>query len=366
MMELAQDTRGAIRLDIGDPDFGTPPHVTDAFARATRDGFSHYGPGAGLLSTREVIATKLRERNGIQATPDQVVVTVGGCGALFLAFLSVLDPGDEVLVPDPGWPQMVSMAFAMGAVALPYRLDTNAGFVPDLDDLALRIGRRTKAVVVNSPGNPTGAILPRKILADLLALANSRGLWTISDECYDELVLEGEGVSAAAVGDADRIISVFSMSKTYAMTGWRLGYVVAPTTIAALMARAQEPMVSCAPTPVQKAAEAALSGSQDLVVEMRDAYRRRRDVALAVLDAGGIAYVRPRGAFYLMTDITASCTTSAKFALQLLQRAGVAVVPGSAFGGCGEGMVRISLAASAADVAEGVTRLVAELIRGDA
>jgi aspartate/methionine/tyrosine aminotransferase len=250
------------------------------------------------------------------------------------------------------------MARLLGAVPVPYRLDRGRGFEPDVAHVQSLLGPRTRALVVNSPGNPTGSVVGRQALAALAELAERHGFWLVSDECYDQLVLEGEHVSTAAVGAADRVVSVFSFSKTYAMTGWRVGYAVAPPPLAKMLARAQEPVISCPSTVGQKAAEAALTGPQDVVGELREAFRRRRDLALAALDARGVGYARPRGAFYLMVDVPGP---SDAFARRLLDEDGVAVVSGSAFGDGGEGMVRVSLTAADDVVGRGVERLAAAI-----
>jgi aspartate/methionine/tyrosine aminotransferase len=357
IMELALELPDAIRLEIGDPDFPTPPHIVEAAAEAARAGFTHYTPGIGLSSLRELIAEKVVARNGFACTPDRVVVTTGACGALHASFLVLLDPGDEVLVPDPGWTTMTPMALAAGVTPVPYPLDRGRAFALDPAAVEARIGPRTRALVVNSPGNPTGAVSSRDALEQVLDVADRRGLWLISDECYEELVFEGEHLSPASLGDPDRVLSVFSFSKTYAMTGWRIGYAVGPPAVVRQLAKAQEAVVSSSSSISQKAAEAALLGSQEAVAGMRDAYRRRRDAALQRLDADEIAYARPSGAFYLMVDVSTTPETSEEFALRLLREQHVAVVPGSAFGAGGEGYVRVSLAAAADAIEAGLARL---------
>jgi aspartate aminotransferase len=352
MAELARRTDGAIRLDIGDPDFATPAHVVDAIARAAADGHTHYGPASGLPSLRAALAESM------SCSPEQVVVTVGAAGALFCSLLAIADAGDEVLLPDPGWANLVPMTLAAGARPVPYPLDRATGFEADLDALVALIGPRTRALVLNSPANPTGAVFSREAITAVATLAAERGIWLISDECYDALVLEGEHVAAAAVSpEPAGVVTVRSFSKTFAMTGWRVGYVVATPEIAALVARAQEAVLSCPATPVQLGAEAALCGPQDSVEEMRAAYARRRELALSTLDAGSAGYVRPRGAFYVMVDIAPSGQSSQDFALRLLTESKVAVVAGSAFGLRGEGLVRVSFAAPDEAVARGLTLL---------
>ncbi len=356
-MALASQVGDAIRLDIGDPDFPTPAHVVEAALRAASQGFTHYGPSAGLPSLRALLAEKVRARNRLPCLPEQVVVTSGGCGALFLSFLALLDPGEEVLVPDPGWSHYVPMAVAVGARPVHYPLDRASGFQPDPDALRRLMGRKARAIVVNSPANPTGSLLSPESLARVLELASERGVWIISDECYEELVLEGEHVSAAGVGHYDRVVTVFSFSKTYAMTGWRVGYAVAPPEVAQALAHLQEPVLSCPSTVAQKAAEAALQGPQDVVLAMREAYRRRRDALLAALDGRGVAYERPRGTFYAMVDVARGGLPSQELARRLLAEERVAVVPGSAFGPGGEGMVRVALTAPEERLREAADRI---------
>jgi aspartate/methionine/tyrosine aminotransferase len=361
IMELALQLPDVIRLEIGDPDFPTPPHIVTAAASAARSGFTHYGPSIGLQSLRESIAEKVSARNAFTCDSSQVVVTTGACGGLHASLLALLDPGDELLVPDPGWTTLVPMAYAAGVIPVPYRLDRSRGFALDADAIEERITPRSRAVVINSPSNPTGAVADRDELERVLAVAARRGLWVISDECYEDIVFDGQHVSPAALGDPEQVVSVFSFSKSYAMTGWRVGYVVASADVARLLAKAQEPIVSSASTVSQKAAEAALRGPQECVEEMRAAYRRRRDRALAQLDAAGVPYARPGGAFYLMVDVSHAGESAGDFARRLLVEHGVAVVPGEAFGSGGAGMVRISLAAADEAIEHGLERLVLAL-----
>jgi len=360
-MELALQLDDVVRLEIGDPDFTTPAHIVDAAAEAAHGGFTHYAPGVGLASLRELVAEKVHGRNGIACAPDEVVVTTGACGGLFSTFLALLDPGDEVLVPDPGWTTMVPMALAAGVTPAPYRLDRARDFALDPAAIETAIGPRTRAVVVNSPSNPTGAVAGREALSAVLDVVARHGLWLVSDECYEDIVFEGAHVSPAALGDPERIVSVFSFSKSYAMTGWRVGYVVARPDVARAIVKAQEPVVSSASTVSQKAAEAALLGPRNAIDDMRETYRRRRDLALSLLDERGIGYARPAGAFYVMADVADAGEPSEAFALRLLKERHVAVVPGSAFGEGGEGMVRVSLAAAEDAIRRGLEGLAAEL-----
>ncbi len=355
--QLARSIPGALRLESGDPDFGTPEHVIAAAASAARAGYTHYGPSAGIDSLREAIAAKATERNGFDCHPEQVVVTAGACGALYTTLATLVDPGAEVLIPDPGWSNYPAMLHVLGARMVGYTLDASRGWAPDLGALEAAITDRTRAILVNSPANPGGAMLGLDDVRALCDIAARHDLWLISDECYDEIVFEGIHHSLAAHGDPDRIVSIFSFSKTYAMTGWRIGYLAAPVQVAGAIARSQEPVYSCAATLTQKAAEAALLGPQDIVVTMRDAYRARRDRAMRMLDAAGVRYVRPEGAFYLMAAVPDG-ETSLQYAERLLQEQAVAVVPGSAFGPHGEGYIRIALSVADGVLDEAIARIV--------
>lgn len=353
---LAATRADAIRLEIGDPAFVTAPHVIEAAAEAATLGFTRYTPSAGLPSLREQLVAKLARVNAIDCSPDEVIVTTGGCGAIFAALLVLLDPGDEVLIPDPGWPNYRAMVHMLNARPLPYRLRRDRLFEPDFESLEQQITPRTKVLLTNSPGNPTGSVFSRRVTEELARVAAKHDLWLISDECYDQIVFEGEHVSASAYTDPERLVSVFSFSKTYAMTGWRVGYLVAQPDLASSIAKTQESVVLNCASVSQKAAEAALSGPQDHLESMRRFYQDRRDVAVALLEAEGIPHVRPRGAFYLMVELPAG-VESHSFALALFQRTAVAVVPGTGFGAAGEGTVRVSLSVAPDQLEEGIRRL---------
>jgi aspartate aminotransferase len=345
IMELAWRDPGVIHLEVGEPDFPTPEHVVEAAHEAARSGRTRYAPNSGLPELREALADKVTRRNGYEAHPDQVVVTQGGIQALYLTLLALLEPGDEVLLPDPAWPNFRMIAHLLGARVLPYPLVSEGDFLPRLEDLERLVTPRTRAILVNSPSNPLGAVVPRELVETLLAFARQRGLWFISDEVYDEIVFDEVFVSAGPVADpSDRLVSVYSFSKVYAMTGWRVGYLVAPPDMAKLLTGMQEPIVSCVNTPAQMAALAGVTGPQDVVREMRESYRARRDELLEILDRGNLSSSQPSGAFYVWTDVSAASEPSMELARSLIEREHVAVAPGSAFGELGEGYVRLSLA----------------------
>ena len=358
VMELAWRDPRAIHLEVGEPDFATPEHVVEAAHQAARMGLTRYAPNAGIPELREALADKVFRRNGYGASPEQVVVTQGGIQALYLTLRALLEPGDEVLLPDPAWPNYRMIAHLLGARVLPYSLVAEGGFLPSLEDLERLVTPRTRVILVNSPSNPLGTVVPRGLMERLLAFARRRGLWFISDEVYDDVVFDDIFVSAGSVaGRGDRLVSIYSFSKVYAMTGWRVGYLVAPADLARILTVMQEPIISCVNTPAQMAALAALTGPQEIVRTMSDSYRARRNELLGVLERGGLPSSRPSGAFYVWTDVSAAGMPSMDFARSLIVREHVAVAPGSAFGELGEGYVRLSLASSREDLLEGTSRL---------
>jgi aspartate/methionine/tyrosine aminotransferase len=331
--------------------------VVEAADRAARDGWTRYTPSAGVPALREAIAAKVGRRNGYHVGPDQVVVTAGGIEAIYLAMLGVLEPGDEVLLPDPGWPNFRMMARLAHAVERLYPLRPELGFLPAAEDLERAVGPRTRAIVLNSPSNPLGTIIAADRLGELLELAAEHDLWVISDECYDAITFDGSFASPAAVGHPERVISCYSFSKTYAMTGWRIGYLVVPAGTPSPIGRLQQALLSCVNAPAQLAALAALTGPQDQVARMRDAYQERRDLLVALLERLGVPCHRPAGAFYAWVDVADRAPSARQFALELLRHQQVAVAPGTAFGPAGEGWVRLSLATDTDALLEGANRL---------
>ena len=358
---LAADIPDALLLQVGDPDFNTPEHIIAAAAADARAGYTKYTPSAGFSSLRELIADKVAAKNGIEAGVENIVVTTGGCGAIFTSLLALIQPGDEVLIPDPGWANNESIVAAARGVPTRYGLDASTGFEPDIASVEAAVTSRTRVLLVNSPGNPTGRVFGREALRALLDIAERHDLWVISDECYDALTFDAPHISTATVGSSERIISAFSFSKTYAMTGWRVGYVVARSDVAAAVSRLQVPPVANASAPSQRAAEAALRGPQDCVATMREAYRERRDGALALLDSEDVGYVKPDGAFYLMVDISRAGADGEATALCLLREHGVAIVPGNAFGKNAAGFARVALCADPHTIDEGLRRIAAFL-----
>ena len=357
IMDAAWGRPGVIRLEVGEPDFPTPAHIVEAAHVAALEGHTGYQPSAGIAPLREALAAKVRERNGYIVTPQQTIVTQGGVEALYASLLTLTRPGDEVLLPDPAWPNFLLMARVQNLTAVRYPLTAESGFLPTLQTLEPLVTHRTAAIVVNSPSNPLGSVIGRARMTELLEFTERHGLWMVSDECYDEISFDGTFVSPASIS-AERVVSVYSFSKTYAMTGWRIGYAVAPPEVAATLAKCQEPIISCVNAPTQYAALAAVTGPQDVVAEMRDAYRERRDLAMSVLNGSPLSALAPQGAFYLWVDARSTGLPSRDLALRLLDERNVAVAPGSAFGERGEGFLRVSLASSADAISEGLRRLV--------
>jgi aspartate aminotransferase len=358
VMDLAWQAPGCIHLEVGQPDFPTPPHVVEAAVEALRGGWTRYVQNAGVPDLREELASKVVSRNGIVAAPENIVVTNGAVEAIYIALIAIAEPGDAVLVPDPGWPNYTMMTHLLHLDARPYRLRAERQFLPAIEDLEAALTPRTRALVLNSPSNPLGTVLPASLLADISAFAARHDLIVISDEAYDEITFTGTAPSIGAVGDPDRIVTCFSFSKTFAMTGWRVGYLVAPPALSEVLQKLQEPIIACVNAASQQAAIAALRGPRNLVGEMVAAYRRRRDLLLAQLDQDGVAYVRPDGAFYAWVSIAGYPGSSRELSRRLLAERGVALAPGSAFGASGEGWVRLSLATEEAALLEGAKRLV--------
>ncbi|HWM87491.1 MAG TPA: pyridoxal phosphate-dependent aminotransferase [Kofleriaceae bacterium] len=360
-MDLAARRPDVIHLEVGEPEFATPPHVLAAADEAARAGFTRYTANKGLPDVRASIARKLSRRNQLDVNPEQIVVTCGAVNGIMAAFSALLDPGDAALIPDPSWPNYEMMILARHATPIRYSLRPQTGFEPDLDQIE-RLVRTTpsvKAILINTPSNPTGTVISQAALARIVDIAREHDLYLISDDVYEDLVFDGPPAPVTGSMDRDgRVISVFSVSKSYAMTGWRIGYVAARPDIADLVAKLQEAITSCAPSVSQKAAQAAIDGDQTCVEEMRQAYAERRDLAVDLLGGAGLMVARPTGAFYIMGDISATGLSGTDFAKKLLVERGVAVAPGETFGPGGSGMVRVSLAPSRASLEVGLGRLV--------
>jgi aspartate aminotransferase/aminotransferase len=358
VMELALTMEDVLHLEVGTPNYSTPGHVLEAAARAMQEGFTRYTANAGFRSLRRAIADKIRRDNRFEAQAENVLVTAGSGQGLLLLFMTLADAGEEVLIPDPAWTNYEMALISQQILPRRYPLRPENGYLPDVDELHDLVTHDTKALVINSPSNPTGAVFPRQVLLDLYDFAREHDLYLVSDETYEQIVFEGEHVSPAQFDTDGRVISVYSFSKGYAMTGWRVGYLVAPVDLIRLMTVLQEPIVSCACSVSQKAAEAALTGPQDVVHSMVASYRQRRDAAMELVRARGLPVHKPAGAFYLLVDISSCAVHDARsFALSFLQQKRVAVAPGTAFGDVAAQTVRVCLAAEEKVLMEGLERL---------
>jgi aspartate aminotransferase/aminotransferase len=357
IMSLAAGRSDVIHLEVGEPDFGTPDAIIDSAFAAVRNGATRYSGNAGRPGLRSTVAHHA-SRYGIAVASDRVIITVGAIGALFSALMAIIDPGDEILIPDPGWPNYESIVVLAGGVPVRYELPASTGFIPDPAKLRSLITKRTKAILVNTPANPTGAVFPVEIVRAIGAIASETGVYIISDEIYEDIVFEGaKHESFIRHTPEDRLFIVSGASKSYAMTGWRIGWLICPPDAVTVAEKLQEPVVSCAPTPSQVAAEAALKGPQDCVETGRRLFQKRRDIFLDILGPDGLAAGNPQGAFYGLVNLTKSNGSALEFARSLLLERGVAVVPGDTFGPSTARMVRIAFTIEDGQLAEGLRRM---------
>lgn len=354
IVNLALSLPDVVRLEIGEPDAATPAHIVEAGHAATRLR-NRYTQSSGVPALRAALAERLHVRYGLDADPERIVVTQGAVQGIATVLAALLQPGDEVLVPDPAWPNYEMQALLYAAVPVHYPLRPENGFLPDLEELAALITPRTRVLVINSPSNPTGVVFPGETIHALVDLAVAHGVTVISDEVYDEIVFDGTHTNAAARAP-EHVVSVFSFSKTYAMTGSRIGYLTGPDWLIPTVARLQEPLLSCITAASQAEALAALAGPQDFVGATLDAYRSRRDLVVGLLADAGITVTVPSGAFYLMVPL-APGVDSRTAAIDLVHH-GVATAPGTAFGSTAASHLRLSLASSEDELRRGVGRLV--------
>jgi aspartate/methionine/tyrosine aminotransferase len=357
---LEAEGRDVIHLEIGEPDFDTPAHVRDAAKRALDAGETHYAPFAGIPALREAIADDAATRKGFPVDPSQVFVTVGGKGVMVYAILGLIDPGDEVIVPDPGYPIYASLTSFVGGRAVPIPIRQEHDFRLDVAELASLITDRTRMLVVNSPANPTGGVLTRNDIERIAELAVRHDLVVLADEIYARILYDGaEHVSLASLpGMAERTIVLDGFSKTFAMTGWRLGYAIVPPSLVQAYGTLIINTVSCAPTFAQIGAVEALRGPQDDVDAMVAEFRARRDLVVEGLNGiPGVRCATPSGAFYVFPDIAGTGFTGAELADRLLADTGVCVLAGTAFGGVGTEHIRISYANSRENLRDAIERI---------
>jgi aspartate aminotransferase len=357
--DLEATGRDVIHLEIGEPDFDTPANIRAAAQRALDDGWTHYGPALGLPVLREAIALDVSKRKRFPVSAEQVVVTPGAKPIMFYAIMALIDEGDEVIYPDPGFPIYESMARFVGATAVPLPLRQKHEFRLDPDELRRLVSPRTRMIIFNSPANPTGGVIPREELEKIAAIAIEHDLVVLADEIYGRIVYEGEHVSIASLpGMAERTIVLDGFSKTYAMTGWRLGYAILPERLVTPFSKLIINSVSCTSAFSQVAAAEALLGPQDEVEAMVREFRARRELVVDGLNAiPGFDCLRPQGAFYVFPDVSGTGLTGAELADKLLYEAGVSVLAGTAFGQVGRDHVRISYANSQAKIRDALDRI---------
>ncbi|MCU1309928.1 MAG: aminotransferase [Candidatus Angelobacter sp.] len=356
---LEAQGRDIVHLEIGEPDFDTPANIVDAGVKALKGGWTHYGPSAGLPALRKAIAEDVSRSRKINVTPEEVVVVPGGKPIIFFTMLALVDEGDEVIFPNPGFPIYESMVNFLGAKAVPIQLREEMDFSLDVDELKSLITDKTKLIILNSPHNPTGGILTEKDIRGIAAAIGDRDIMVLSDEIYSRLVFEGKHFSIMSLdGWKDRTILLDGFSKTYAMTGWRMGYGVMRADLATHVARLQVNATSCTASFTQMAGIEALQGSQASVEAMCEEFQRRRDVFVAGLNkVKGFSCRVPKGAFYVFPNITKTGWTSKKLADAMLEEAGVACLSGTAFGQYGEGYLRFSVANSIENINKALERI---------
>jgi aspartate/methionine/tyrosine aminotransferase len=356
---LERQGKSIIHLEIGEPDFDTPPNVIECAVDALHKGWTHYGPSAGLPELRQTIAEYVSRTRGVKVTPEEVVVVPGGKPIIFFTILALIDEGDEVVYPNPGFPIYESMINYVGGKALPIQLREDHDFSLDVNELAALITNRTKLIILNSPQNPTGGVMPRKDVEQVANIIGERNILVLSDEIYSRLLFEGEHFSIMSVpGMQERTILLDGFSKTYAMTGWRMGYGVMRPDLAAHMTRLMTNSSSCTASFTQRAGIEALRGDQSSVDHMCAEFKRRRDVFVAGLNKiKGFSCRLPKGAFYVFPNITKIGWKSKPLADALLEQAGVAALSGTAFGEYGEGYLRFSVANSLENLQQALERI---------
>jgi aspartate/methionine/tyrosine aminotransferase len=360
MFALADKIDGVVNLGIGQPDFDTPEHIREAAKIALDQGYTRYPPASGFADLREAVARKLARENRIQADPDsEIFISVGAMQGIFNIMLHLLNQGDEVLVVDPGY-DYYSQIRLFGGVPVRIAAREENQFKIDPKEVAQAITPKTKAFILNTPSNPTGAIFDRDILEQVAAICQKHGIIVISDEPYEHILFDGNNhVSIGSLdGMQDLTVSIYTLSKSYAMTGWRVGYVAAHKAIVAEMEKLMEHMVSGVTSVAQRAALAAIEGSQDCVRQMVKKYAKRRDLLINGLNRiQGISCIKPESTFYAFPNISSFGMSSWEFARHMVENHKVAMVPGSIFGENGEGYVRISFATSSANLEEALKRI---------
>ncbi len=359
MFALQTGLDNVISFALGEPDFTAPQHVIDATVASLQRGETHYTPNAGIPALRQAVSD-LYKRRGLDYKPSEVLIGAGAISMLNLACTAMLDIGDEVLVPDPGWANYVGLMMQVGAVPVPIRLKEENGFMYDVADLQAALTPKTKMILLNSPSNPTGGVASADNLRQIADFAKANDLYILTDEIYRELLWDDEPYTSIASfpGMKERTVVVDGFSKTYAMTGMRLAWAVAPEEVIVVMTKLLENVLSSVNEGMQWGGVAALNGSQECVEEMKRQYRRRREIIVGGLnDMKGVSCLMPKGAFYAFPNISKLGIPSREFAMRLLKEKHVVVVPGTGFGDGGEGFVRLAYATSEDNIREGLRRM---------
>jgi aspartate aminotransferase len=357
--KLEAEGKSIIHLEIGEPDFSTPENIVQAAIKSLMAGDTHYTPSAGTLEVRTSIAKYISKTRGIEVTPDEVVMTPGGKPIIFFTIIALVEDGDEVIYPNPGFPIYESMINFMGGKSVPLPLKEEKGFAFDIEDLKRLVTDRTKMLILNSPQNPTGGILTESDIRAIADVIKDKDIMVLSDEIYSRLVFEGDHFSIAQIpGFKDRTIILDGFSKTYAMTGWRAGYGVMNVDLAQKVARLMTNSNSCNNAFVMKACIEALEGPQDGAEKMREEFIARREIIVDGLNSiPGFSCIMPHGAFYAFPNITKTGYKSKELNEHLLYNAGVAALSGTAFGAYGEGYLRFSYANSRENIKEAIRRI---------
>lgn len=357
--ELEKQGKSIIHLEIGEPDFETPANITDAAVKALREGHTKYVNGQGIVELREVIAEHVVKTRGIEVNPAEVVVGNGASPVIFFVILSLIENGDEVMYPNPGFFTYEPVTILAGGTPVPYHLWEEREFSIDITEIKSKISSKTKLLILNSPNNPTGGMIPREDLEAIAELVKDRDLWVLTDEIYSEMIYEGEFHSIASFpGMKERTIIIDGFSKKYSMTGWRLGYGAMDEKLAYKVAALIIQCDSCTPPFIQLAGVEALKGPQDLLKERLEIFKKRRQVIINGLnEITGFRCIKPKGAFYAYASHPGIKILSKELALKLLNEAGIACLPGTAFGKFGEGYIRFTYSNSEANIKEALQRI---------
>ncbi|MBL8050764.1 MAG: pyridoxal phosphate-dependent aminotransferase [Anaerolineales bacterium] len=365
ILALKASGKNIVALQTGDPDFGTPSAIIDVAFKAMQNGLTHYGPSRGTPELRKAVATKLLRDEGVEYNPEtEILITHGGIHAYYLAMQSILNPGDDVLIPDPSWATHSNMAIMLRGNVIRVPAPAENSFIPYFEAWEKALTPKTKVIVLNYPSNPTGMFPSKEYLQKLQDFAKANNLWVVVDEVYGSLYYDEKPTSAAAIdGAKERTLLVNSLSKSYAMTGWRVGYLAAPQAIIENAIKAGQNSITCVAPFIQKAAAFALTDSaiQEETANMRAAYKRRKDLVIRLsheLECEKVKIIEPKGAFYFFLDLRALNMPSVEMCEKILEEYGVGLVPGSAFGEEGEGFIRVCIAASDADVEAGFRKIV--------